>query len=129
MWSSWSSRTDIRMAVQELLASAVTDQYPLRTTIDPSDPYIVSRPKSAQKPWIELLEELNGPNDHNIPLGCHMKRHAALARYFEEPHKFYVIMVPDMQPLTGPISREEAQDLINEINTPNVAKKVKRKEI
>lgn len=129
MWSSWSSRTDIRMAVQELLTSAVTNQYPLRTTIDPSDPYIVSRPKAAQKPWVELLEELNGPNDHNIPLGSHMKRHAALARYFEEPHKFYVIMVPDMQPLTGPISREEAQDLINEINTPNVAQKVRRKEI
>jgi hypothetical protein len=130
MWIWSATHTSVRQVVGELLRTFRTSEFPLRTTIDPYDPNALDTLSYGRKPWNELLDELKGTDGQAlIPQGVYMKRHAALARYFEEPHKFYVVMVPDMQPLTGPISRQEALDRIRDINSPHVAQKVKRKEL
>jgi len=124
-------RTYTSEVVRELLRGGINSSTPLRGTISPDDPFLQAMPPAAQRPWNELLDELHPPKDpirDLITSRGAMKRHAVVARYFEQPHQFYALLVPDMEPLSGPITRAEAEEKVKAINAPNIAQKVKRKE-
>ena len=124
-------RTYHSEVLRELFRNGVNSSTPLRDTISPDDPFLQAMPPGVQRPWNELLDELHPPKDplrEFITSRGTMKRHAVVARYFEQPHQFYALLVPDMEPLSGPITRAEAEEKVKEINAPNIAQKVKRKE-
>jgi hypothetical protein len=133
MWS-WGQlhktyRSDV---VGELLRTGLYAKTPLRSTIAGDDPFLLAMPPAQRRPWNVFHDELHPQKallrELVVSTGT-MKRRAVVARYFEQPHQFYVLLVPDMEPLSGPITREEAEEKVREINAPNVAQKVKRKEV